>query len=214
MAHQNQFGLFSYNRTIYDGDPYGAVPTKKIGCDAKRMGKQFVTSPIKRGKTADVYFSPKMIESVMVGSKYTTLFDEDRKYQLEKKAKQVGKTFVPPHPSGKAEGKGSYYGAFSKWENIKSDDSYDKRPRTKDDAPVVPKNFITSSPKRGFEGLLSCRGPKGLQGFVGEYHYEPSPPPPKKPQSAPVKPFKPANPMLKKKYWVGLGISYESEVCG
>ena len=142
MAHQNQFGLFSYNRTIYDGDPYGAVPTKKIGCDAKRMGKQFVTSPIKRGKTADVYFSPKMvcdcpcdvmrrylhelraclvahddnrdmcqIESVMVGSKYTTLFDEDRKYQLEKKAKQVGKTFVPPHPSSKAEGKGSYYGA-------------------------------------------------------------------------------------------------------
>ena len=103
---------------------------------------------------------------------------------------------------------------FSKWENIKSDDSYDKRPRTKDDAPVVPKNFITSPPKRGFEGLLSCRGPKGLQGFVGEYHYEPSPPPPKKPQSAPVKPFKPANPMLKKKYWVGLGISYESEVCG
>ena len=61
MAHQNQFGLFSYNRTIYDGDPYGAVPTKKIGCDAKRMGKQFVTSPIKRGKTADVYFSPKMV---------------------------------------------------------------------------------------------------------------------------------------------------------
>jgi hypothetical protein len=47
---------------------------------------------------------------VFVGSKYTTLYDEDRKYQLEKKAKQiVPSPFKPstprfpaattPHPS-------------------------------------------------------------------------------------------------------------------
>ena len=38
-------------------------------------------------------------ESVFVGAKYTTLYDEDRKYQLEKKAKQiVPAPFKPSHP--------------------------------------------------------------------------------------------------------------------
>ena len=38
-------------------------------------------------------------ESVFVGAKYTTLYDEDRKYQLEKKAKQiVPAPFKRSHP--------------------------------------------------------------------------------------------------------------------
>ena len=42
--------------------------------------------------------------------------------------------------SQRPQGKGAYYGTFSKWENKKTTDSYDKRPLTKGEqtfAPVV-----------------------------------------------------------------------------
>jgi len=164
-----------------------------------------------------VYFSPKQTESVFVGAKYTTLYDEDRKYQLEKKAKQiVPAPFKPSHPPQRPQGKGAYYGTFSKWENKKTTDSYDKRPLTKGEQTFAPKNFLTNPPRKGHVGLLSCRSSGGQQGVVGEYHYEPEPPQPRKPAAAPPVPFKPSHPGKKGLFSQDCGanftrMSYSSE---
>lgn len=207
VTSQNQFGLFEYTKSVTHGDPYGS--TDKAKAESKDKGKQFSIQPVKKGKTPEVYFSPKQTESVFVGSKYTTLYDEDRKYQLEKKAKQiVPAPFKPSTPSNRPEGKGAYFGTFGKWQNMKDSNSYDKRAMKKGEGQLAPKNFLTNPPLKGHVGLLSCRSSNGQQGVVGEYHYEPEPPQPKKASGDPVTPFKPSNPGKKGLYSQDCGAGF------
>ena len=83
---------------------------------------------------------------------------------------------------------------------MKADDSYDKRKEGKETRAPGLKNFLTSPPKRGHDGLLSCRGANGKLGIAGEYRYEMQPPLPRKPSTAPPTPFRPSHPPKKGSY--------------
>lgn len=69
--------IFRYLPSVSQGDPYANL--EKTGKAPKTSGKQFQTSGPKKGKTPDVYFNPAVTTSVYVGSKYTTLAEQDRR---------------------------------------------------------------------------------------------------------------------------------------
>jgi len=80
---------------------------------------QFKTNPTKRGKTADVTFSP--FTTLSIGSPYVELGKLQQHDRNENAKKQiVPAPFRPSHPSQKPNGSGAYYGAFSKNPNVKT----------------------------------------------------------------------------------------------
>mmetsp|Transcript_28995 Transcript_28995/g.67186 ORF Transcript_28995/g.67186 Transcript_28995/m.67186 type:complete len:316 (+) Transcript_28995:70-1017(+) len=178
---QEKLGLFSQPGSIYIGDAYGAKERATAALVeandptvTRDRGKQFKTNPSKRGKTADVTFSK--FTTLYLGDKYVTQHELDRKYELEKKTRQVvPQPFKPSSPPKKSSGPGSYAGTMGPvWANQKTTDMTPLKPS---DIEHAKKNILTSPAKRGtygFTGLnLGYAAGATAQGVVGEYKYYP-----------------------------------------
>ena len=164
---QDSLGLFQAPPSINVGAPF---VTDKGPKSDRIKGRQFVTSVPKRGKTADVTFSPFL--TLSVGTPYIELGRLQQRARNENAKKQlVPQPFRPSHPSAKACGSGSYYGAMSKHENMKSTDDYDKRPAKKGEQTAGMRNVITSPPRKGTYGFVGLNMGGKPEGVLGEFKY-------------------------------------------
>mmetsp|Transcript_55085 Transcript_55085/g.112628 ORF Transcript_55085/g.112628 Transcript_55085/m.112628 type:complete len:342 (-) Transcript_55085:206-1231(-) len=197
---QPTLGLFSYTPSINIGDPYAR---NGKNAEDRIKGKQFSTNPSKKGKTPDVTFSK--FETLAVGDPYVELAVQQRRERNKRLKEQlVPQPFKPSNPTKRSTGHGSYFGTFNIWENVKTSDDYDKRQLKKGEKVLDPKNILTSPPKRGTYGMVGTNIGGRVQGFAGEYEYQPSgsnkPRPATAPDGEKLKPFVPSSPAKKGTY--------------
>ncbi len=196
---QETLGLFSniVASSINIGDDYVKKTATKV--DPRTKGKQFLTAPLRLGKTTDVTFN--RFTSLAVGEPYIEMAIHIRRERNENLKKQIGnKPFRPSSPSKRSTGHGTHYGTFNRLTNMKTTDEYDKRPAQKRYLDL-PKNFLTSPPKRGTYGMIGTNIGGKPEGINGEYAYS-SEPPKGRPSTAPdkMKPFVPSSPSQKGTY--------------
>lgn len=140
----DRLGIFSQPSLITVADPY----VKKQPDDSRHKGKQFATSPCKKGKTAGYFdnFKP-LFENESKGEKYQDPGTSEKEYRNQQKKKIKGGAFLPSSPSKKATGPGAYYGCFGK--NYEHKTEFQEKKKKKPE----PKNFMTSPGKRGTFGV-------------------------------------------------------------
>ena len=198
---QETLGLFSnvIANSINLGDDY--VKKRGTNVDPRTKGKQFLTAPLRLGKTSDVTFNK--FTSLAVGEPYVEMAKQVRRERNENLKKQiVGKPFRPSSPAKRSTGHGTHYGTFNPLKNMKTTDEYDKRAAKKDDLVLPPKNILTNPSKRGTYGMIGTNIGGKPEGISGEYTYS-SEPPKGRPSTAPdqkLKPFVPSSPSQKGTY--------------
>ena len=197
---QETLGLFSniVANSINIGDEY--VKKRGLNVDPRTKGKQFQTSPLKLGKTADVTFNK--FTTLAVGEPFVEMAIRIRHERNESLKKQiVDKPFRPSSPPKRSTGHGTHYGTFSPLKNMKTTDEYDKRPAKKGEVALGPKNILTNPPKLGTYGMIGTNIGGKPEGVTGEYTYS-SEPPKGRPSTAPekLKPFVPSSPSQKGTY--------------
>jgi len=199
----DSLGLFSLGSSTNIGDKYG----ERRASDSRSKGKQFCTSPPKKGAGTDVTFTP--FTSINVGDAYVTPEQRRRQYEKEKKQKMiVPQPFRPSNPTQRGSGHGTFqaYGNFSLYPYMKTSAGQDGVPSRK---PLAPRNFLTSPPKRGTYGMVGMNIGGKVDGIVGEFSYSTNPPAPKSRPSttSDLKPFCPSSPPKRGTYgMVGLNI--------
>ncbi|KAI9341796.1 hypothetical protein DFJ73DRAFT_843367 [Zopfochytrium polystomum] len=147
----DRIGLFSEATYISSKEPYGIKPAEGI-LAARGKGKQFLTSPPKRGHdTRDVYFDKEFIR-LFENEPYTDLVVLRRRYRLQQMGKNI--TTIPFKPSSvppKPSGSGSLWGTIEQqWPLPRKDDIPEPPPAvtTKFKRESKP-NFLTKPPKKG-----------------------------------------------------------------
>lgn len=195
-------GLFSMGSSVNIGDKYG----QRASADSRMKGKQFITSPSKKGAGTDVTFTPFISNNV--GDAYVTPEQRRRAYEKEKKEKMiVPQPFRPSNPTQKGSGHGTFlqYGNFGSFPYMKTTQDSDGRTIRK---PLAPRNFLTSPPKKGTYGMVGINIGGRVDGVVGELTYSSNPPPAKeRPKTTDLRPFSPSSPAKRGTYgMVGLNI--------
>eukprot|EP00761_Pharyngomonas_kirbyi_P011634 gb/GECH01011660.1/.p1 GENE.gb/GECH01011660.1/~~gb/GECH01011660.1/.p1 ORF type:complete len:292 (+),score=88.15 gb/GECH01011660.1/:1-876(+) len=154
-----RLGVFSQPSYLSIEDPYG----KSKSADSRHHGKQFATTPNKRGKLDGSFdkFKP-LFEDDNKGEKYLDPGTNEREYRNQEKKKIKGGAFLPSSPSKKATGPGAYDGCFGKQPPHEPDHGEKKK------KPAEPKNILTSPGKRGTYGVPGITLGKS-------YKYEPDP---------------------------------------
>eukprot|EP00698_Gefionella_okellyi_P022149 TRINITY_DN7300_c0_g1_i1.p1 TRINITY_DN7300_c0_g1~~TRINITY_DN7300_c0_g1_i1.p1 ORF type:complete len:298 (+),score=28.71 TRINITY_DN7300_c0_g1_i1:67-960(+) len=148
--HVNTFGLFSLPPSIYVGDKF---LDKRKETLTRYHGRQFVTSPTKKGKTNDATFSGFI--TVASGDTFVDPGTWQRKYAVEqKKHRVVEAPFKPSSPGKEAVGVGGVYGTIGAFP-AHSDDPVPGSVRRKkgDPLPSLGRNIITSPTKVGGPGF-------------------------------------------------------------
>lgn len=147
-------------------DRYG----ERTAADSRLRGKQFVTSPPKKGSGSDVTFTP--FSSINVGDAYITPEQRRRQYEREKKAKMiVPQPFRPSNPTQKGSGHGTMqaYGNFGSYEYRNQFSNADSPATLR--KPLGPRNFLTSPPKKGTYGMVGMNIGGKFDGVCGELTY-------------------------------------------
>uniref|UniRef100_A0A7S4PNG5 Cilia-and flagella-associated protein 96 n=1 Tax=Guillardia theta TaxID=55529 RepID=A0A7S4PNG5_GUITH len=193
---QHTLGLFSYVPSISLGCPYNS---KAGSIDDRQKGKQFLTTPSKKGSTPDVTFT--RFSTVSVGTPYSPPLQNLQRGEKSSKESVSQPPFRPSSPTKTSQGSGSYYGCFGVWKNMKTTNNYDKVHAKSPDTGL--KNFLIRPPKKGGCGTIGLNIGGNPEGHVGEYKYYPEPAP-ARPSSAPselaLKPFVPSSPPQKGTY--------------
>mmetsp|Transcript_73438 Transcript_73438/g.153307 ORF Transcript_73438/g.153307 Transcript_73438/m.153307 type:complete len:317 (-) Transcript_73438:331-1281(-) len=192
-------GVFSWDPGNL-GDPYGRART----VESRIRGKQFTTSPTKKGHGPDATFT--RFVSIHAGDAFTTPEQRRRQYEKEKKAKQLTPVpFKPSSPTKRQSGHGTHtFGVFQTFPYMKTSDDYDKRSTGRQ--PLAPKNFYTSPPKKGSYGMYGMNIGGKVDGVCGEFSYVAAPPT-SKPRHEQFRPFTPSSPPKKGTYgFVGLNL--------
>mmetsp|Transcript_40118 Transcript_40118/g.64681 ORF Transcript_40118/g.64681 Transcript_40118/m.64681 type:complete len:316 (+) Transcript_40118:185-1132(+) len=200
----DSLGLFSLSSSVNIGSKYG----ERAAADARLKGKQFSTSPSKKGAGSDVTFTP--FTSTNVGDPYITPEQRRREYEREKKKKMIVPTpFKPSNPTQRGSGHGtmSQYGNFGSFKYMKTSADTDGRTIRK---PLAPRNFLTSPSKRGTYGMVGINIGGKIDGVVGELTYSMNPPREReRPKTTSIsdRPFSPTSPAKRGSYgMVGLNI--------
>lgn len=166
-----RLGLFSEGTYTSISDEYD----KKTTLDSRYKGRQFGTSPPKKGKTQDVTF--QKFEPLFDKEKYHNPDEEEKKYKTLMKSKNItNAAFKPSSPPKRSAGLGNYYGTIGNKYVHEKEYEYKQVVRN-NDRPAVPRNILTSPPKRGTFGTPGTTigvysGKHGGTGVVGEYKYE------------------------------------------
>ncbi|KAF0980755.1 hypothetical protein FDP41_013238 [Naegleria fowleri] len=140
--------------------------------DGRTVGKQFVTSPTKKGKVGKgITFGD--FKSLYDGDPYEDPGTNERKYKKEneQKAQKIHKTpFKPSSPPKKSVGLGTYYGTIGGV--YPHEQEYDTLQKGEKPQPVKEQKrpIYTSPPKRGTYGYLGLTISRGT-----EYKYESDP---------------------------------------
>eukprot|EP00002_Diphylleia_rotans_P018258 TRINITY_DN353_c0_g1_i6.p1 TRINITY_DN353_c0_g1~~TRINITY_DN353_c0_g1_i6.p1 ORF type:complete len:329 (-),score=61.15 TRINITY_DN353_c0_g1_i6:761-1747(-) len=103
-------GFFSTATSVGIGDPF----VKKPNPDPREVGKQFLTSPSKRGQIGDNWGKKSnIVNRLFEGDQYVDPAMPERKARLESRKKNLTTTgFVPSSPPKKPIGLGTYYGCI------------------------------------------------------------------------------------------------------
>jgi hypothetical protein len=171
---QARLGIFQELSYVTIDDKYD----KRGALDSRYRGKQFITAPVKGGKTNDSTFSP--FSPLMVGERYTTSEAHERKYRGEMKKRNITTApFKPSSPPKRNTGLGNYYGTIGKKYEHETDWLHDTSPRKKSEK-VEQRNIVTAPAKKGTYGVpgtqLGVYASKvGSKGVVGEYVYKGEP---------------------------------------
>lgn len=200
----DSLGLFSLGSSVNIGTKYG----ERAAADPRMKGKQFITSPSKKGAGSDVCFTP--FTSTNVGDPYVTSQQRRMQYEREQKAKMIVPTpFRPSSPTQKGSGHGTMqqYGNFGQFKYMKTSSDFDGRTIRK---PLAPRNFLTSPAKRGTYGMVGINIGGKIDGVVGEFTYSVNPPGERhRPKTSSIsdRPFSPTSPAKRGSYgMVGLNI--------
>ncbi|EKX42024.1 hypothetical protein GUITHDRAFT_111879 [Guillardia theta CCMP2712] len=226
---QHTLGLFSYVPSISLGKrrsvcrcPYNS---KAGSIDDRQKGKQFLTTPSKKGSTPDVTFT--RFSTVSVGTPYSPPLQNLQRGEKSSKESVSQPPFRPSSPTKTSQGSGSYYGCFGVWKNMKTTNNYDKVHAKSPDTGL--KNFLIRPPKKGGCGTielalkpfvpssppqkgtygymnLNINGMSRPKGCVGEYTYQSEPLDRFKraeDASKDVKPFRPSSPSRKGRGFYG-----------
>jgi len=144
-----------------------------VGSDARYKGKQFSTTPLRKGRTPDAFFDE--FKPLFVGEKYAHPDEDKIKYRMEQKKKQIGSApFRPSSPPKKATGRGNYYGTIGP--KYPHEGHGTAKKISKDDIKHTAPNVLTAPSRKGTYGVpginIGTYGkPSTAQGIVGEYTY-------------------------------------------
>jgi hypothetical protein len=150
-------GLFSQPSYISIGDTFekrAATVGKEEKKDyARHQGKQFTTSPPKRGKVGTKVFFDEF-KPLYQTEKFEDPGTSQKEYGKEQKKKNiVPRPFAPSSPSKKNSGLGAYYGTIG----TKFEHQVEYEVQKKEDKPKPveheKRNFVTSPSKRGTYGV-------------------------------------------------------------
>lgn len=157
MTHMATLGVFSQPSYITIGDPYDKRILNKSKDEKKpdrHGGKQFLTSPPKRGKVGKGVYFEDTFKPLLEGDKYQDPGTHEREYQKKNKLKNISQTpFRPSSPPKKSTGLGGWYGCIGKqFPHMTEYDVVQKGASPKKHTPG-PKNILTSPPRKGTYGF-------------------------------------------------------------
>jgi hypothetical protein len=167
-------GIFSQPSYISIGDSYAkeAHATSKDDKEkkdyARHQGKQFTTSPSKRGKVGDKVFFDGF-KPLYEKEKFEDPGTQEKVYAKEQKKKNiVPKPFAPSSPSKRNTGLGGYYGTIGG--TYEHQVEYEAQKKGDKPKPVEheKRNFVTSPSKKGTYGV-----PHSTIGPAFEYKNDP-----------------------------------------
>lgn len=148
----DRIGLFGEADYVSTAEPFLERKNDRL-CDTflsyRRIGKQFINNPAKRGHdTRDAYFN-KEYNRVFESEPYTDLVVIRRKERLKAKEKNiVNVPFKPSSVAPKPSGSGSMFGTIEQqWPLPKRE--IHLRPEEPHQKPESKRNFLTRPPKQG-----------------------------------------------------------------
>ncbi|ORY47758.1 hypothetical protein BCR33DRAFT_714823 [Rhizoclosmatium globosum] len=163
----DRIGLFTEASYISTNEPYTGKRNEHT-LVSRVKGKQFQTSPNKRGHdTRDVYFDKQFIR-LFENEPYTDLVVLRRRYRLHQKEKNIvtmpfKPSSVPPKPSGSG----------SQWGTIEQQYPLPNKGKNLELPPAPPKqkpeskpNFLTRPPKKGLDRAESKKKMVGERAFI------------------------------------------------
>lgn len=146
----DRIGLFSEATYISSKEPFSVNKNDGI-LSARGKGRQFLTSPPKKGHdTRDSYFDKEFIR-LFENEPYTDLVVLRRRYRLQQMTKNITTapfkpSSVPPKPSGK----GSVWGTIEQQWPLNDRDDHPEPPSSPPKIKRESKpNFLTKPPKKG-----------------------------------------------------------------
>ncbi|KAJ3330344.1 hypothetical protein HDU76_005890 [Blyttiomyces sp. JEL0837] len=145
----DRIGLFSEATYVSSKEPFSEKKNDGI-LVGRGKGKQFQTSPPKRGHdTRDVYFDKEFIR-LFENEPYTDLVVLRRRYRLQQKEKNITTapfkpSSVPPKPSGS----GSLWGTIEQQWPLPTKELPTPPPAPPKGKPESKPNFLTKPPKKG-----------------------------------------------------------------
>ena len=142
--YKEKYGLFSYTGSLAIGDDSydkRKIPERNPDGSVKTAPKNFLTKPVKSGKTTDVYFSAPQFHTI--GDKYK---DPDRVHSIEREraSKMYQQMEAPFKPCGSAHEKVTLFDHMP--ERV---EKTIKRKLPDGSVELGPRNFLTKPPKKG-----------------------------------------------------------------
>eukprot|EP00695_Tsukubamonas_globosa_P002974 TRINITY_DN421_c0_g1_i3.p1 TRINITY_DN421_c0_g1~~TRINITY_DN421_c0_g1_i3.p1 ORF type:complete len:294 (+),score=70.31 TRINITY_DN421_c0_g1_i3:169-1050(+) len=144
MAMNQTLGTFGTPGFTSVGDEYD----KKVSSDVRTKGKQFSTSPPKKGQLPSNYFD-KQFKPLYEGEKYEMPGSAERRDRKKQAERVLAGTFKPSSPPKRSSGSGNYYGCIG---GVYTHEKEFETEKARDTSPQ-PKNVLTNPSRKGTFGV-------------------------------------------------------------